>query len=97
MAIASLLVDYCLLFPGFKISTIDSSNKTVSDMKMRNVYSVHTAFDCKGISQSNLNLMTSQTFACLETGAMTGEVHLSYHESPSKSRDSSINLRTWNF
>lgn len=40
-------------------------------MKMRNVYLVHIGFDCKDISQSNLNLMTSQTFACLETGAMT--------------------------
>lgn len=97
MTIASLQVDYCLLFLGFKISTIDSSNKIVIDMKMRNVYLVHTAFDYKEIFQSNLNLMTSQTFACLETGAMTGEVHLSCHESPSKIRDSNFNLCTWNF
>lgn len=97
MVIASLLVDYCLLFLVFKISTIDSSTKTVIDMKMRNVYLAHPAFDYKEISQSNLNIMTSQTFACLETGVMTGEVNESYHESPSKSRDSSFNLYTWNF
>lgn len=97
MATASLLMDYCRLFLGFKISTIDSSNKIVTDMKMRNVCLVHTASYCKEIFQSNLNLMTSQTFACLETGAMTREVHQSCRESPSKSRDSSLNLCTWNF
>lgn len=66
-------------------------------MKMRNVYLVRTAFDCKDISQNNLNLMTSQTFACHETGAMTGEVHLSFYEGPSESRNSCFNLCTWNF
>lgn len=95
MVIASLLVDYCLLFLVLKISTIDSSIRVI-DVKMRSTYVVHPAFDCKEISQSNLNIMTSQTFACLETGAVT-EVHLSYHGSPSKSRDSSFNLCTWNF
>lgn len=80
------------------MSTVDSSNKTVIDMKMRNVYLFHIAFDFNDISQSNLNLMTSQTFACLETRAMTGEVHLSYHEGPRKrSSKSSFNLCTWNF
>lgn len=97
MTIASLLVDYCLLFLGFKMSTVDSSNKTVIDMKMRNVYLFHIAFDFNDISQSNLNLMTSQSVTCLETRAMTGEVHLSYHESPRKRSKSSFNLCTWNF
>lgn len=50
MAIAWLLEDDCLLFLSFKISTIDFSNKTAIDKKMRNVYLVHSAFDCKDIS-----------------------------------------------
>lgn len=50
MAIASLLEDYCLLFLHFKINTADSSNKTVIDMITRNVYVIHSAFDCKDIS-----------------------------------------------
>ena len=61
-------------------------------MKMRNVYLVHTGFDCKDISPSNLNLMTSQTFACLETGAMTEKYICHILKGPAKSRDSSFNL-----
>ena len=83
-AITSLLRDHCLLFLGFKISAIDSSNKTAIDVKMRNVYWVHTGFDCKDIFQSNLNLMTSQTFACLETGAMTEKYICHIMKAPAK-------------
>lgn len=53
-------------------------------MKMRNMYLVHTRFDCKDISQSNLNLMTSQTFACLETGAMTEKYICHIMKTPAK-------------